>query len=170
MEPNTGLEASERAETAKNLGRILDATYSLMVRTHLYHWNVRGPLFEPLHTLLEQHYKALFEAVDEIAERILQLGFRAPSSDGSSFPTGVPQLQQETNTRAMVDDLLQQHEQACVQIRAAGKIADEAADLVTTDLLSNKLAFHEKAAWMLRATLVGWRSGPERTADGPAAQ
>lgn len=170
MQPNTGLEATSRADIASALGKILDSTYSLMVRTHLYHWNVRGPLFEPLHQLLEQQYGALFEAVDEIAERIQQLGFRAPSTGGQTFPTGVSQLQQETGARAMIEDLLGQHESACRQIREAGIAADEAGDLVTNDLLSEKLGFHEKAAWMLRATLVGWQPRADETSSTGSQQ
>ncbi len=156
LEPETGLEAQDRGDIAKRLGRVLDGAYSLMVRSHLYHWNVRGPLFEPLHELLEEHYKSLFESVDELAERIRQLGFRAPSSGGNTFPTGVELRQVEVGARAMVEDLLRQHEQACVGIRDTGIAADEAGDLVTADLLAKQLAFHEKAAWMLRSTLVGW--------------
>ena len=159
MDINTGLDQSARADIAKRLGHILDSTYSLLIRTHLYHWNVRGPLFEPLHQLLEQHYKSLFESVDEIAERILQLGFRAPSSGTSTFPTGVSQVQQEVDARAMIEDLLQQHEKACRDMREAGLAADDVGDLVTNDMLSGMLAFHEKASWMLRATLAGWRQG-----------
>lgn len=153
MEPDTGIETEDRADIAKRLGHILDATYSLMVRSHLYHWNVRGPLFEPLHELLEGHYKALFEAVDEIAERIRQLGFRAPSSDADPFPSGVSK-RHEMSARAMVEDLLGQHEASCRMLRETGIAADDAADLVTADMIAKMLGFHEKAAWMLRATLV----------------
>lgn len=161
MEPNTGINTADRADIAKRLGRILDATYSLMVRTHLYHWNVRGPLFEPLHVLLEQHYKALFESVDEVAERIRQLGFRAPSSDTNSFPSGVPGTRQEMTARSMVEDLLEQHEESCRMLRETGIAADDASDLVTADMIAKMLGFHEKSAWMLRSTLVGWREGDE---------
>lgn len=166
MEPNTGIDTDDRADIAKRLGRILDGTYSLMVRSHLYHWNVRGPLFEPLHELLEQHYKALFGAVDEVAERIRQLGFRAPSSDSASFPSGVPSTSEELTARSMVEDLLAHHEEACRALREAGIAADEAGDLVTTDMVSEMLGFHEKAAWMLRSTLVGWKETSHSRSQG----
>lgn len=162
MELHTGLDQAARSDIARRLGRILDHTYSLMVRSHIYHWNVRGPLFEPLHELLEQHYKTLFEAVDEIAERIRQLGFRTPSSGEQVFPSGVDQKDQQHGARAMVEDLLARHEHSCREMRETGVAADEAGDLVTNDLLSNHLAFHEKAAWMLRSMLEGWpESSPE---------
>lgn len=159
MTLHTGLEPAARDDIAGRLGRILDHTYSLLVRTHLYHWNVRGPLFEPLHVLLEEHYKALFESTDEIAERIRQLGHRAPATSQGSFPSGVDLQDLQRQARDMVADLLAQHESACRELREAGISADDAGDLVTTDLLSEKLAFHEKAAWMLRAMLEGWAGG-----------
>ena len=161
MEPNTGIDTKDRADIAKRLGRILDATYSLMVRSHLYHWNVRGPLFEPLHELLEQHYKALFESVDEVAERIRQLGFRTPSTDANSFPSGVPSTRQELSARSMIEDLLEHHEESCRMLRETGIAADDAGDLVTADMIAKMLGFHEKAAWMLRSTLVGWQEASQ---------
>lgn len=158
MELQTGIDPEGRADIAQRLGRILDRTYTLLVHTHLYHWNVRGPLFEPLHELLEQQYKALFEATDVIAERIRQLGFRTPANAQQSFPTGVPLAQQEYDAKAMVEDLLDKHESACRELRETGIAADEVDDLVTADMLTEQLAFHEKAAWMFRAMLDGWRA------------
>lgn len=156
MELKTGIEPKAREDLARQLGKILDHTYSLMVRTHLHHWNVRGPLFEPLHELLEQHYKALFEATDVIAERIRQLGYRTPANGQQTFPSGVTQSHQVVDAKAMVEDLLSQHEAACRSLRDTGSAADDAGDLVTTDMLTEHLAFHEKAAWMFRSMLDGW--------------
>ena len=75
---DTGLSEKLRAHFELQLSGVLDDAYSLMVQTHVYHWNVRGPLFEPIHKLLQQHYETLFETADEIAERVRQLGFAAP--------------------------------------------------------------------------------------------
>jgi starvation-inducible DNA-binding protein len=153
MAMNTGLDQRARTDIAEKLGVILDATYSLMIRTHIYHWNVKGPLFEPLHELTEKQYKALFAATDVIAERIRQLGFRAPASGEDPFPSGVFKKDEETAPQSMIEDLLACHEKACRTLREAGISADEAGDLVTVDMLSEHLAFHEKAAWMLRSML-----------------
>lgn len=170
MELKTGIESKAREELAQQLGKILDHTYSLMVRTHLYHWNVRGPLFEPLHELLEQHYKALFEATDVIAERIRQLGFRTPQSGEKSFPTGVSQSQQEFDAKAMIEDLLSHHEAASRTLRETGTAADDAGDLVTTDMLTKYLAFHEKAAWMFRSMLDGWKTWQPQSSTTEASR
>lgn len=153
---NTGIEQVARNEIAQGLSAVLDHTYALLVRSHIYHWNVHGPLFEPLHELLEVHYKALFEATDEIAERIRQLGCRAPANLSATFPTGVQPQDLERDARGMVEDLLDHHERSCREMRQLGIAADDAGDLVTADMLSEFLAFHEKAAWMLRAMLDGW--------------
>jgi starvation-inducible DNA-binding protein len=161
MHINTGLDERARTEIAEKLGRILDATYSLMIRSHIYHWNVKGPLFEPLHLLTEEHYKTLFAATDKIAERIRQLGFRATATEAEGFPSGVLKKDEEVTAQSMVRDLLHCHESACRAVRETGAAADEAGDLVTVDLLSESLAFHEKAAWMLRSML---ETGPDREA------
>ena len=161
MTIGTGLADEQRVDIATRLGQILDKTYSLMVRSHIYHWNVHGPLFEPLHVLLEGHYKALFEATDDIAERIRQLGMRAPGKGQKSFPTSLAQADLERDAHGMVEDLLSQHEAACRAMREAGIAADDAGDLVTNDMLSRLLAFHEKAAWMLRTMLDGWGAKQE---------
>lgn len=158
MELQTGIDSQARADIAQRLGRVLDRTYTLLVHTHLYHWNVHGPLFEPLHELLEQQYKQLFEATDTIAERIRQLGFRTPANAQQTFPTGVPLGRQEYEAKAMVEDLLDQHEQSCRALREAAIEADEVDDIVTADMLTELLAFHEKAAWMFRSMLDGWRA------------
>ena len=149
---DTGLSADVRARFAGDLGGVLDDAYSLMVHTHVYHWNVRGRLFEPLHKLLQEHYEALFEAVDEIAERVRQLGHQVPAGD-VKFPSGlnipVPMPGEET----MVADLLNRHESVVRKLRPLSADADEERDFVTQDLVNKLLAFHEKAAWMLRSII-----------------
>ena len=79
---DTGLDSKTRTKFAGQLSEILDDTYTLLVRTHVYHWNVKGPLFEPIHKLLEAQYEKLFEATDKIAERVRQLGHKVPSGQG----------------------------------------------------------------------------------------
>ncbi len=152
---DTGLDKQDRSAVASDLMQVLAGTYTLMVKTHVYHWNVVGPLFIPFHELTEDHYKDLFEAVDLIAERIRALGHRAPLSFAELLPKSV--VEEETTNRSaedMVAHLIADHEQLVKRLREAGIAADEVDDLVTTDMLTDRLAFHEKAIWMLRA-IVG---------------
>lgn len=158
---DTGLSEKLRTHFASELSGVLDDAYSLMVQTHLYHWNVRGPLFEPIHKLLQEHYEALFASVDEVAERIRQLGFPAPTGT-SSFPSGVSVPSAMPEEEAMLADLLGRHESVIKRLRPLSEDADDNKDYVTQDLLNEMLAFHEKAAWMLRSTISTWSRGTGR--------
>ena len=146
----TGLEARVRGTTATALQSILDATYRLLVKTQIHHWNVVGPLFHPLHLLTEAQYQDLFAAVDVIAERIRALG----------RPTAAPVIGTEKgkvvemSAAQLVEDLVTDHEALSRELRKAAVAAEENDDVVTHDLLVARLAVHEKAVWMLRATLA----------------
>lgn len=151
---DTGIDTKDRSAVASDLKKVLADTYTLLVKTHVYHWNVVGPLFIPVHELTEEHYKDLFEAVDVIAERIRALGHRAPLSLSELLQKTA--LEEETTDRSaedMVGHLIEDHERLVKRLRDAGISADEVDDLVTADLLTERLAFHEKAIWMLRATI-----------------
>lgn len=151
---STGIDQKAIKGISDGLVEILGSTYTLLVKTHVYHWNVVGPLFLPLHELTEAHYKDLFSAVDELAERIRALGLPAPLSfedfDNRSM------IKEETKDRSaegMVGQLIKDHETLSRRLREVAQDADEAGDLVTADLLTQRLTFHEKAIWMLRATI-----------------
>ena len=149
---NTGIPSSDRRKVSDHLVNVLADTYTLLIKTHVYHWNVVGPLFLPVHELTEEHYQDLFEATDVIAERIRALGHPAPLSFGQFLRSTA--LEEETVKRDaedMVDHLAADHEQLVRRLREAALAAEEMDDLVTTDLLTARMAFHEKAIWMLRA-------------------
>lgn len=152
---NTGLDADYRDDMTGHLTDILAATYKLTIKSHVYHWNVVGPLFKPLHELTEEHYNALFAATDVIAERIRALGHLAPEKfgDASSFAPDGKSLNHKT-AESMVEDLVKDHEAAVRTMREAGGKAGDAGDLVTEDMLTQFLTFHEKAIWMLRAHIA----------------
>jgi starvation-inducible DNA-binding protein len=149
---NIGLKKAYRDSIAESLSQILAATYRLTIKSHIYHWNVVGPLFKPLHELTEEHYGKLFAAVDIIAERIRALGHLAPATLGEAadFAPKSGDVGKLT-ALAMVEDLISDHETAVKAMRKAAEDADEAGDVVTADMLTDRLAFHEKALWMLRA-------------------
>ncbi|SDU32492.1 Dps family protein [Stappia sp. ES.058] len=152
----TGVSSEVREQLAKHLSVILADTYCLTVKSHLYHWNVVGPLFKSIHDLTEEHYENLFAATDDLAERIRALGHRAPFNlqDGKldltiELPTdGIP------DAHAMVEDLVTQHETISARMRDMAKYAGDNGDVVTEDLLTERITFHEKAAWMLRALIT----------------
>lgn len=154
FEPQNGLASNDRKDLAYRLGGVLDAVYSLMVRTQVYHWNVEGPLFEPVHKLTEAQYTALFGAVDEIAERIRALDGK-PAVNLSAFPSGVSNLPQSQAATSMIGDLISHHEAVIRDMRAVVSIATLAEDVVTADLLTGYIGQHEKDTWMLRSMLRG---------------
>lgn len=153
---NNGLADAYRKEMAKALTAILAGTYRLTIKSHIYHWNVTGPLFKPLHELTEEHYIALFAAADVIAERIRALGHLAPVkvSDVADFAPRTGSAENDT-AEAMVEDLIEDHETATRTMRKAVGNAEAGDDAVTADMLTGFMAFHEKASWMLRATVSG---------------
>ncbi|MBO0347346.1 Dps family protein [Roseibium limicola] len=152
----TGIEAEAREQIAKHLSVALARTYILVVKSHLYHWNVVGPLFKSIHDLTEEHYENLFAAADEIAERIRALGFQAPveAADfgvelGEVLPKG-----KMPNAAGMIENLVKDHEAIAAQFRDIASYAGDQDDLVTEDMLTARIAFHEQASWMLRALIA----------------
>jgi starvation-inducible DNA-binding protein len=153
---HTGLTKAERTSVAEELSKVLADSFAVYLKTHGYHWNVRGPEFFTLHTLLEQQYRDIWAALDEIAERIRALGEFAPQAQ-STFAnlTSIKDGDPEKDAPTMLKELMQDHETLIATCRVALTAADDEGDDVTVDLLTQRLAAHEKFAWMLRSTLGG---------------
>lgn len=151
---DTGLNKSERADVAEALTKVLADSYAVYLKTHGYHWNVRGPSFFSFHNLLEQQYRDMWAALDDIAERIRALGVLAPQS-GSAYAnlTAIKDGDPEKEAEAMLRELMKDHETVIATARAGIEVADGAGDEATADLLTQRLSAHEKFAWMLRSTL-----------------
>lgn len=146
-----GIDAAKSAEIASSLGKVLGDTYRLLIKTHVHHWNVVGPIFYPLHLLLETQYQDLFEATDTLAERIRALGIPAPFPEiGAKGNKGTIE---KMSAEQIVEDLIADNEAICRFMRDVADLADEADDIVTNDMLVQRLAVHEKAIWMLRSTI-----------------
>lgn len=151
----TGVNEGDRANIADGLTRLLADTATLYFKTHGYHWNVTGPSFPALHSLFEEQYQELQGSIDVIAERIRALGHRAPGSYKEvGALSSVPEADGAPDAMEMVQDLALGHEQLARTARELAQVADEARDYPTVDLLSDRLAAHEKAAWMLRSVLA----------------
>jgi len=155
MEINIGIDAPQREQIGNGLSRVLADTYTLYLKTHNYHWNVTGPMFQTLHLLFEQQYNELALAVDLVAERIRALGLPAPGTyrQFGQLTTiaedegGVPKATD------MIHRLLEGHEAVARTARAVFPLANDANDQPTCDLLTQRLQVHEKTAWMLRSLL-----------------
>jgi len=151
-----GIPAEQRALIAEGLGRVLADSTVLYAKTHGFHWNVTGPMFNTLHLMFMDQYTELWTALDLIAERIRALGFPAPYG-GATYAglSSIPETQGIPAALAMVRELVEGHEAVARTIRSVFAIADDANDQPTADLLTQRLQIHEKTAWMLRSLLEG---------------
>ncbi|WP_339823102.1 DNA starvation/stationary phase protection protein [Sulfitobacter dubius] len=144
---------SNVASVADALSEALTATYRLVMKSHLYHWNVTGPHFLTVHELTETQYTDMFAAADQLAERIRALGKLAvinPSDLGGGAEGRDADV--SLSAEEMLRDLLSDHERLAARMRALVGTAEAAEDPVTADLATTRADFHEKASWMLRAT------------------
>ncbi|MEL6595475.1 MAG: DNA starvation/stationary phase protection protein [Pseudomonadota bacterium] len=140
------------APVADGLANVLADTYRLMFKTHAYHWNVEGPLFYSIHNLTEEQYENMFEAADELAERIRSLGKMAPMSMSEIIERSIIEDKtQQPSAGEMCEDLAAEHERVAHRLHALVELTEERKDVVTEDLATERSAFHEQAAWMLRA-------------------
>jgi len=156
MQPQIGIPETSRVASVKALSHCLADTYTLYLKTQMFHWNVTGMSFKALHELFEEQYRDLAEAADEIAERIRTLGAWAPGSyvDFQRL-TCIPAVDGKPDGRAMVTELIADHERTTRRLRDALPAAEDGRDEGTVDLLTARLRVHEKAAWMLRAHVTG---------------
>jgi len=149
-----GIGEADRAAIAEGLSRLLADTYTLYLKTHNFHWNVTGPMFNTLHTMFEEQYTELAAAVDEIAERIRALGHPAPGSY-KQFAE-LTRVEEEAGTpkaEEMIRQLVAGQEAVVRTAREVFGVAEKANDEPTADLLTQRMQLHEKTAWMLRSML-----------------
>ena len=156
MSLNTGIQEGKRVEIAKSLSKLLAETYTLYLKTHKYHWNVTGPMFQTLHLMFETQYNELALAVDGIAERIRVLGVKAPGSyrEFSDLSSVKDDPNTEVTATQMIENLLKDHEQIARSAKEILPLLDGANDEGTNSLLGARIEYHEKTAWMLKS-LVG---------------
>ncbi|WP_292050644.1 MULTISPECIES: Dps family protein [unclassified Brevundimonas] len=152
---DTGFSDAQREAIAQELSKVLADSYAVYQKTHGYHWNVRGPEFFSLHGLFQQQYTEIWTALDDIAERIRALGVLAPQS-GSAFGnlTSISEGNPEKSAQEMLAELVRDHGTVIKTARAALQVAEEAGDEATVDLMTQRLAAHEKSAWMLRSSIA----------------
>ena len=152
--PNAGPSVEDRKAVAEGLSKLLADTYAVYLKTHGYHWNVRGPNFSQLHALFMSQYTEMWTAIDEVAERIRALGELAPQGYGafgnlSSIKDGDPAKPAE----GMIQDLIASQEALISTLYAILPTAQKAGDEVSASLISDRLTAHEKHVWMLRSSL-----------------
>ncbi len=157
MKIDIGIPEKSRKEIAKGLCHLLADTYTLYLKTHYFHWNVTGPMFQTLHLMFETQYNELALAVDLIAERIRALGVVAPGSYAAY--SKLSSIEDSTdvvpNAQDMIRSLVLGQEAVVRTARKLFAVAEKGGDEATADLLTQRIQLHEKTAWMLRSLLEG---------------
>lgn len=152
-----GIKAADRKQIANGLSAFMSDSFTLYLKTHNFHWNVTGAMFNTLHLMFEGQYTEQWGALDDVAERIRALGYNAPGSYAEFIKlTSIkeePGLSNTADWREMVRQLTVGNEAVCRTARSVLKTADDAGDDPTVDLLTQRLQTHEKYAWMLRSLL-----------------
>ncbi|CAG2129841.1 DNA protection during starvation protein 2 [Cupriavidus yeoncheonensis] len=155
MSVNIGISDKDRKKIAEGLSKLLADTYTLYLKTHNFHWNVTGPMFNTLHLMFETQYTELALAVDSIAERIRALGYPAPGTykeyarlSSIQEEDGVPEATE------MIRKLVEGQESVIRTARSIFPLVDAASDEPSADLLTQRMQTHEKTAWMLRSMLA----------------
>jgi len=154
MAANLGIDEKDRLKIVEGLSKLLADSYTLYLKTHNFHWNVTGPMFQTLHLMFQAQYTELWNSIDLIAERIRSLDAPAPGTYAQfaklasiQETVGVPKAQD------MIKILLEGHEAVTRTARKAFPAAEKASDQPTMDLLTQRMEVHEKTAWMLRSLL-----------------
>ncbi len=151
---NIGIDEKDREAIAGGLSRLLADSYTLYLKTHNFHWNVTGPMFNTLHLMFETQYTELALAVDLIAERIRALGVVAPGSYTQFAKlTSIPEETGNPDAMEMLRQLVKDHETVTRTARETFPAVEKANDESTADLLTQRMQLHEKTAWMLRSML-----------------
>jgi starvation-inducible DNA-binding protein len=149
-----GIPEADRRKVAEGLSKVLADTYTLYLKTHNFHWNVTGPMFQTLHLMFEAQYNELALAVDLVAERIRALGHVAPGTYAAYAKlSSIKEKEGVPAAKEMIRLLVEGNEAVARTARAVFPVADKAGDEPTADLLTQRLQVHEKTAWMLRSLL-----------------
>ena len=160
MNMNIGIDEASRKDIAQGLRRLLADTYTLYLKTHNFHWNVTGPMFQTLHLMFEQQYTELAVAVDVIAERIRALGEFAPGSYREFGELSeIAEAAGKPSASQMIAELLEGHETVTRTAHMVCMTADKDNDQASADLLTQRMQLHEKTAWMLRSLLEPQQQG-----------
>lgn len=153
---NIGIDEKDRKGIAEGLSNLLADTYTLYVKTHNFHWNVTGPMFDTLHKLFEAQYTELQSAVDTIAERIRALGYPAPATFAQFLKlSSIKETEGTPRAQDMIRLLLEGQEAVVRTARTILPLAEKADDQPTLDMVTQRMQNHEKNAWMLRSLLEG---------------
>ncbi len=136
----------------EHLNHVLADTYALYLKTQNYHWNVTGSNFGDLHKTFQSQYEDLAEAVDTVAERIRALGEKVPATFKIfDKKCHIKDGDEKATWQKMVKELAADQHSIVKVLSACAKLAESTGDLVTMDIMIERMTIHQKNAWMLGA-------------------
>ena len=156
MKTTAASSVRTKSDTAvvKALNLLLADSYALMANTHYAHWNVEGTGFFVLHQAFQAHYENLFEAIDEIAERVRALdGYALGGLRNFAAESGLEEFNTPLAAKDYVAGLIIGHEKTIADAVALRDAAGSANDLETQDLAIGRIQWHQKTLWMLKSYL-----------------
>ena len=128
--------------------------YSFYLKTHQFHWNVEGVLFEMYHQLFQTIYLEVYGAIDPFAENIRKLGSYTPGNY-TRFSM-LTQIDDEPNVLPaiqMVAELLEDSDKILKVLKIVYDLAEENGKHGLSNFLAERMDAHEQHAWQLRASL-----------------
>jgi starvation-inducible DNA-binding protein len=149
-----GLDVKKTEKLAEELNVLL-ANYSIFYQnTRGFHWNIKGEKFFELHLKFEEIYNDLLLKIDEVAERILTLGF-TPQHNYSSYKktAQINETEKISNGLKAMENIVTSFSIIINQQRDILKLSDEANDEGTNALMSDYIRSQEKLIWMYSAYL-----------------
>ncbi|MGC9368461.1 MAG: Dps family protein [Paracoccaceae bacterium] len=139
---------------ADAIATVLADTHVLYMKAHNFHWNVEGMRFIALHEMFEAQYTDLAEAMDDLAERIRALGEYAPGTQAKlSKLASIKENEGQPSAEDMLRETVADYETIGQTLTAAITVAQEHGDEPTVGMLTDRLEFHEKQAWMMKSML-----------------
>lgn len=155
LQPNRGLAEEVRRKTAEQVSNVHADAFRLLINVQGIHWNAQGPLFYSLHQLTENQYEDLGDSIDDLAERVRALGLVALESlEAYQERSVIDDLPKDADLKQRVARLISDYERATERAAKAVNVAEEHGDVMTADLLTERIGVYEENAWMLRATLA----------------
>ncbi|MGY0615493.1 Dps family protein [Vibrio sp. FJH11] len=149
-----GLDRQDSEQLAQQLNQLLANYQVLYMNTRGYHWNIKGHQFFELHVKFEEIYTDIQVKIDELAERILTLGY-TPAHAFSHYleSSDINEHQNATSGEECVKGLVDGFSVLLLKQREILHNAGEANDEGTAALMGDYIREQEKLMWMLNAYL-----------------
>ena len=148
-------DSSARQQICEHLQRFFANTTILYMKTHGFHWNVEGQNFHSLHLMFEDQYTDLWKSLDEVAERMRALGFKAPYSLKEILAMAeMKEAEGSPTEKQMIEELRDCNMLLSTKASECAAIAEKFDDRVTADMMTTRAEKLELNAWMLNSSLV----------------